>query len=71
MTDLIDKTDKIIAAEVVRGLAAVRSRPGLVPHGACHYCDEPLAPALRFCNIDCRDDYEKEVAAKTRAGRPG
>ncbi|MBH1983405.1 MAG: hypothetical protein I8H79_12690 [Burkholderiales bacterium] len=71
MSDHVDNTDKIIFAEVARGLAAVRSRPGLVAHGRCHYCDEALAPALLFCNVDCRDDYDKEQAAKTRAGRAG
>ncbi|KKO65378.1 hypothetical protein VM94_00913 [Janthinobacterium sp. KBS0711] len=71
MSDHVDNTDKIIFAEVARGLAAVRSRPGLVAHGCCHYCDEPLAPALLFCNVDCRDDYDKEQGARTRAGRPG
>ena len=71
MSDHIDKTDTIIYAEVARGLAAVRRRPGLVAQGCCHYCDEPLAPALRFCCVDCRDDYDKELAAKTRAGRSG
>ena len=43
----------------------------LVAHGCCHYCDEPLAPALLFCGVDCRDDHDKELAAKARAGRPG
>nr|WP_314608210.1 hypothetical protein [uncultured Janthinobacterium sp.] len=72
MSDHIDNTDKIIFAEVARGLASVRGRPTLVAHGCCHYCDETLAPApLLFCNVDCRDDYEKEQAAKARAGRPG
>ena len=71
MSDHIDNTDKIIFAEVARGLAAVRSRPALVAYGACHYCDEPLAPGLLFCDVDCRDDYDKEQAAKARAGRPG
>ena len=71
MSDHIDKTDSIIYAEVARGLAAVRRSAGLEEHGPCHFCDEPLAPGRRFCNIDCRDDYEKELAAKARAGRPG
>jgi hypothetical protein len=65
MSDHIDNTDKIIFAEVARG------RPAPVAHGCCHYCDEALAPALLFCNVDCRDDYDKEQAAKARAGRPG
>ena len=71
MSDHIDKTDKIIFAEVARGLAAVRRRPGLEAQGCCHYCDEPLAPALRFCGVDCRDDYEEVLAANVRAGSPG
>ena len=71
MSDHIDNTDKIIFAEVARGLAAVRRRPALAPHGCCHYCDEALAPALLFCDVDCRDDYDKEQAAMARAGRAG
>ena len=66
MRDHIDNTDKIIFAEVARGLAAVRRRPALVACGCCLYCDEALAPALLFCNVDCRADYEKEQAAKAR-----
>lgn len=71
MSDHVDNTDKIIFAEVARGLAAVRRRPALVAYGCCHYCDEPLAPVLLFCDVDCRDDYEKAQAAMIRAGRPG
>ena len=71
MSDHIDKTDSIIYAEVARGLAAVRRGTCLEEHGPCHFCDEPLVPGLRFCNIDCRDDYEKVLAANVRAGRPG
>ena len=38
-------------------------------HGCCYFCDEALAPAMLFCGVDCRDDYDKEPAAKARAGR--
>lgn len=71
MSDLIDKTDAIIFAEVARGLAAVRRKPSLLARGTCHYCDEPVAPTLIFCGVECRDDYDKEMSAKTRSGRPG
>jgi hypothetical protein len=27
--------------------------------GRCWNCSEPLAEPLRFCDADCRDDYEK------------
>jgi hypothetical protein len=56
MSDHIDNTDKILFAEVARGLAAVRSRSALVAHDCCHHCDEALVPALLFCGVDCRDD---------------
>jgi len=70
MSDHIDKTDEIIFAEVARGLAAVRQKAGLVAHGACHYCDEPLVTGHLFCGVECRDDYDQELAVKVRAGRP-
>lgn len=70
MSDLIDKTDAIIFAEVARGLAAVRRKPGLLAHGTCHYCDEPVVKGHLFCGVECRDDYDLELSAKMRAGRP-
>ena len=70
MSDHIDKTDAIIFAEVARGLAAVRCRPGLGAQGCCHYCEEPVASSMIFCGVECRDDYDKELSAKARAGRP-
>jgi len=45
------------------------AQPALVAHGCCYFCDEVLAPAMLFCGVDCRDDYDKEPAAKARAGR--
>lgn len=27
--------------------------------GACLNCFEPLASGLRFCNCDCRNDWQK------------
>lgn len=34
--------------------------------GYCLYCKEPLQHGQRFCDEDCRDDFETEEAAKTR-----
>jgi hypothetical protein len=36
--------------------------------GACNYCDEPIAPALKFCDAQCRDDWQRERDARKRAG---
>lgn len=27
--------------------------------GSCHNCSEPLDDSQRFCDVDCRDDFEK------------
>lgn len=45
------------------------------PTGRCLYCNEVLPPDRSFCppeapgELGCRDDYEAEQAALTRAGR--
>jgi len=44
--------------------------PGLRP--CCclplNFRDEPIAVELPFCNTDCQDDYQRERAARQRAG---
>jgi len=65
MSDHADIADNRIFATVSAGLAAVRR----LPDCRCHFCDETLQPEILFCNDDCRDDYEKEEAARARNGR--
>lgn len=31
--------------------------------GHCLWCDKPLEPGLRWCDADCRDDWERAHAA--------
>lgn len=45
--------------------ASLRYRkPTLSACGKCHNCDEPLAVNILFCDVDCRDDFEKRQKAK-------
>lgn len=37
--------------------------------GCCHNCREPLADSLRFCDVDCRDDYEKIKRSRQQRAR--
>jgi predicted nucleic acid-binding Zn ribbon protein len=30
--------------------------------GFCLFCSEPLSTGRRFCDADCRDDFEREEA---------
>jgi predicted nucleic acid-binding Zn ribbon protein len=49
-------------------MAHARAVPALSDHGFCHFCDEPVALEALFCGSDCRDDYDREAAARRRAG---
>ncbi|HVK95331.1 MAG TPA: hypothetical protein VM571_11475 [Noviherbaspirillum sp.] len=58
MSDHADLSDKRIAQIVSDGLKQLRRAPRLHGDGRCHFCD-----------VDCRDDYEKQQAALERMGR--
>ncbi|WP_335899796.1 DUF2116 family Zn-ribbon domain-containing protein [Shewanella algae] len=35
--------------------------------GRCLYCSTPVAAEARFCDADCRDDFERLQQLKARA----
>lgn len=50
--------------QVERSLAqSMRSRRPVGPtaDGLCHHCGEPVAPALRWCDVECREGWEREL----------
>lgn len=34
-------------------------RPELLPNSMCHNCGEAVLADAKFCDVDCRDDWEK------------
>lgn len=48
-----------------------REPGGPTPDGYCHFCHEPLPNGIRWCNPDCRDDWQKEQDAAERRGQMG
>lgn len=68
MSDHADNANSRIYRTIAAGLAAARLAPALLPDCRCHFCDEPIAVELLFCDVDCRDDYQRELAARRRAG---
>jgi hypothetical protein len=46
-----------------------RMDAGVKPCGSCHYCSEKVSHGGLFCDSFCRDDFEKEQAAKRRNGK--
>jgi hypothetical protein len=60
-------------AEIEEGLLrrASRKPSGPPPIGECYFCQSPLTSGLRFCDAECRDDYENQQARKKTFGRSG
>ncbi|MBB5369331.1 hypothetical protein HDE74_001846 [Janthinobacterium sp. K2Li3] len=64
MSDHVDNTDKIIFAEVTRGLAAVRSRPALVARMAA------AISAMKHWRRPCCSAAWTAATITTRSKRP-
>ena len=65
MSDEADRSDGAI--EMAQTVALThRASEGPPPCGECHYCGEPLNDGRRFCDADCRDDWQREMDALRR-----
>ena len=51
---MLIREEKLHAAQI-----AARKPEGPQATGACLSCEEPLAAPRRWCDADCRDDFEK------------
>jgi hypothetical protein len=67
--DDADRADGPIEQARKAAIEQARRAPALLPKGCCHYCEEPVAAGLRFCDVVCRDDFSNEEEALKRAGR--
>lgn len=58
----MDEIDHLNARDerLMEALVAVRKPEGPKPTGRCLCCDDPLPLERRWCDADCRDDYEKQ-----------
>lgn len=69
MADEIDRANDEVERFLVQALQNnAAARPLLLACGQCHYCGEAVAEGLRFCDAECRDDYDKLIAARRRNG---
>ena len=60
MNDLADRADDEIEHELAEALRQ-RKPAGPVATGFCHYCREPLADGLRWCQgTECEAAWEHE-----------
>jgi hypothetical protein len=59
MPDIIDDATDHIEKSMAAALEAQRNKPPLMPPtGNCYNCGESVADGAKFCDIDCRHDFE-------------
>lgn len=69
MADVADVADEFQEAFLASSMALHRAQVSTAPQptGHCLYCENPLAKAgHRWCDKDCRDDWQKEEDANRR-----
>ncbi len=69
MSDDADRSDLKIEAAILEGVRKARVAQALAWTGACLNCEAEVAEPLRFCDADCRDDFDRLEQAKRRSGR--
>jgi hypothetical protein len=66
--DIIDQGN--VAAELhLRAALSQRAPEGPAPTGYCHNCEARLAPRQRWCDTNCRTDWERAKRAQAMAPR--
>lgn len=63
----LETRERAAAVEAARARAAAEART--TPAGSCANCGELLEGDKRFCDQDCRDQYERRARARARNGR--
>ena len=65
MADIADIANDRADADLARAIKAARASHQSIEYtGVCHNCGEPLPAPLRFCDDDCRDDFEHRAARR-------
>jgi predicted nucleic acid-binding Zn ribbon protein len=66
----VDEADAADLTQEQALTAALRRRHATLPAvGACYSCAEPVDDGRRFCDADCRQDWERAEKARRMNGR--
>lgn len=62
MADQFDRASELEELERLSSLNRhfKHAKQSAVATGYCLYCEEELSDGRRWCNAECRDDWEKE-----------
>lgn len=63
-TDTSDRATQRELEICADALREVRRFPALPYTGRCHNCGEVTGNDMRFCDADCRDDFERRERIK-------
>ena len=69
MSDIIDQANDT-ADTFLRSALSRRESEAPPANGRCLFCFSQLEPGHRWCDNDCREDWEKEQWAKRNAAIP-
>lgn len=66
MSDVIDDANDRAERDLALALRAARSPARIepTPCGLCYNCEASVPVGACFCDVDCRDDYQKRRAAR-------
>lgn len=66
----MDDIDRAQAQEEMAREFAIANAKGstLLATGECHNCGASVPDGHRFCDVDCRDDYQRDIARRCREG---
>ncbi|TCS70754.1 hypothetical protein EDC61_11481 [Sulfuritortus calidifontis] len=59
MADEADRAQDVIDLLLGAAIQGAKKPGGPPPTGSCLNCGEPLKPGLRWCDADCRDDWQR------------
>lgn len=61
MADIIDQANDLNDQMLEIALRNAQQTPQIPAKGYCHNCLEEVPPQHLFCDVDCRDDYQKRT----------
>lgn len=65
MNDIVDQANDHIEREM-NSLLAARRVIDLPPCGSCYNCCEDIEPGRKFCDIECREDFDRRARREKR-----
>lgn len=56
--DMADRHNEILTR--AHGYQSRKNEPNIIANGYCHHCGAAVGESMRWCDADCRDDWQHE-----------